>query len=231
VTIREVKNLREILESRDAVLIDACVYCGPLHARDFDGARSPGHYKSLVEFYGIMEDLFNMYRNIYTPESVAKELLEKGRYPYKRLLKSARIQGKKVERENVQARGRADKRVRTFLRRLECEGRILDFGSEKDHTYRDLISISGDFPMRYGISLNDLDFLLSGATLAKDGLEVALLSNDFGIVSAWHTLLNRSHISPERLEFYVMSKFNLFEQMGVLRKQPKSELVGAVVNR
>ena len=210
------RNLLEILNGKDAVLFDTNIYCGrPMNMSYIDRTRSPEFYLSLIGFYEKIEELHNQFGNIYFPKLIAREFLDNGSYPYKRLIKSTVIQNGKIERDNLKNREKANQKARKFLRSLEEEGKILDFDSEKDTTYQYLKSLMGDLPLKHEISLTDLDFLLSGAALASDGLDVTLLSNDFGIVRAWNTLICRTGIPSERLEFYIMLNNKSFKQMKV----------------
>lgn len=178
--------LDEILEENDLTIFDSCAFTGSLDAKRIDKERSPEYYEIQNEFQEMLLELYDSVGNLCTTEGVAKEMLNT-RLPYKKVIKSYEIQNDAVARKSFSLRNSAQNKSKDLVKQMKKDNRIISLSDDK--FILRLLKQAGRYLIDdFGISKTDYELILATASRTSQGANIALVTNDFGIIKAFKRL-------------------------------------------
>lgn len=207
----ELRNLEELAESGRTILIDTSVVLSPYDADEKNMRISEKSDKAKDDVGFIMQlgSAIKKSSEIYFTRMVFDEIKSAA---YEHKVPYGKKKSKGINPEEKWSIGllelyRTKKKRGALLKNLvlNCEyDKIISLNSEESEEkkyYDYLASRYADLKTKHKISDADWEFLVSGVTLSTNR-NVALISNDNGIVSTWNDFLKYKEAEIKALEFY-----------------------------
>lgn len=211
------KNLLELSQEYDVVLMDSSAFCEPLPQRNRDRV-APNLLRENRKVLRYLEEMQELVENdcpLYVTSGVFNECTNKGSFRYIKLIKRPYMQCHADARLSARIKRDLIKKRRKVCDILHESGGVIDFRNRNFRDYEGALETIGDLKPLYGAGDADLELLATGAAISMDGVSVAILSNDIRHVKRGHVFLLRRNpkIDPERFRFYKMVKQGEFYEV------------------
>lgn len=216
-------SLGSISSNYNVILIDNCAFHQILNGKDKlsmksieDKLNDRIFIKDSLKFW---KENIPIYGNIYTTLKVVEEMENVQSYNYGKSIKKDCRNKRKPNLLNLR---RATKNLNTernlLIRALEEEQKILKFNKKEQDLYNRFYEKHLKLHEDYLKSDNcdgvvDYDLLISGGVMAKLQGSSAIISNDFGIVSAWRDFLKREKLSNKKFGFFLRTGLEIFKKL------------------
>lgn len=211
----ELESLEKVVKDYDYFLIDNCAFQEVIYNTYFPKSlngkfkRSQLRKKS-IEFW---KKNLGFYKNFYTTSKVIEEMRGVRHYDYKGSINKYLLKKNHHRILQLQRSIRDTNKEKNRLIMLLEENRVLVLNLEEQGIYPYFYNLSHNLKNYYKLSETDFDLLISGRVLSKTRGPSAIISNDFGIVKAWKSLLNKKEFSIESLGFFVRQKLTSFRRL------------------
>jgi len=218
----EFKTLEELSLENCPVLFDTSVIVQPLRK-----GKSDLEYKQVEEkTYFVNENLkfirqmtgyIKEKKNFLTVRSVIDELSRGNAYGYKKGVKKRGSFRNRPLLKLCRAIRAEEKERRKLIDSFLENERIIKLDEEKEVysiVYNKYLGILEEF----NLSDTDINFFLTGITLAMTSTPVILVSNDFGILKARNRMLVNACLDEESIRFYCRSNFLEFRLLKIRNK-------------
>lgn len=214
-------DLESIEEQYKFLLVDSS-FLSPLRHKDkshlrgdaLQRANSFARSDDEVRFISILEKIMSEKGNFYLSPLIFKELKEavNHHFPYKKVIRSFTHPSKKDNRRIARSFNDFNKLRRRVVNLFNDNGKIIYFDKVGIENYDAYSSKYYSLKEKKGLSDSDFDFFISGLVLAKSNGPTALLSNDFGIVSVWGSVLRSEFLDSSKLGFFFRETYEDFRK-------------------
>jgi len=212
------KSLENLVDGDGVFLLDTCVIVSSYfdNEKRMDILEKTEKAEGDIKFFGILKELIKKNKEIYFTPSVVCEL-NKRAYDHQKSIgkkKSKGVMCGNMRGDNLLNFYRTTKKRNTELKRVTqmFEDRIIKLSDEETVFYKSINLLFEGLKLRWKLSDADWEFLCYGAVLSNNK-ETSLISNDNGILSAWHSFMRSPYCDREKFNFYGRREQNGFIQV------------------
>jgi len=210
------KSLEEISSDYGLIVIDTCAFHQILR-RD----SNPKSIKEKLEnylmkrkFLGFWKENIGHYENCYTISEVIEEMRNVRHYSYGKIIKKGGLRNRSPKVLELRRAIRdLDKERNRLVTYLEDKEKILELNKDEAYLYEIFYEECLEIRDNYDLHGADFPLFIFGAVTSQTRKSSAIISNDYGIVSAWSSFSEAEKISKEKFGFFVRKRISLFEKL------------------